>query len=89
MYMDNPAIGKMDKPRLLAFVLRELGVSPADCVMVGDTANDFNAARVNGIASVAVSWGYAKPGELELADAVVASADALLVALGVGRGPDA
>ena len=89
MHMDDPAIGKMDKPRLLAFVLRELGASPADCVMVGDTANDFNAARANGIASVGVSWGYAKPGELGLADAVVASAAELLAALGVGKGTDA
>ena len=57
--------------------------------MVGDTANDFNAARANGIASVGVSWGYAKPGELGLADAVVASAAELLAALGVGKGTDA
>ena len=89
MHMDDPAIGKMDKPRLLAFVLRELGASPGECVMVGDTANDFNAARANGIASVAVPWGYAKPGELDLADAVVASPDGLLAALGVGKGADA
>ncbi len=63
MYKDDPAIGKMRKPELLAFILRELGADPADCVMVGDTANDFEAAQKNNMESVAVAWGYGTEAE--------------------------
>lgn len=62
------AIGKLRKPQLLALMLRELGVEPAACVMVGDTINDFEAARANGIESVAVTWGYGREEELREAD---------------------
>ena len=71
MHMNDPAIGKMRKPELLGFLLAKYGVSPADAVIVGDSASDFIAARKNGIASVAVTWGYGKPDELKMADRVV------------------
>lgn len=58
MFMDDPSVGRMRKPELLAFAMRGLGADPAECVMVGDTANDFDAAAANGMASVGVSWGY-------------------------------
>lgn len=74
MYADDPSVGKLGKPALLAKILAERGISAADAVMVGDTASDFEAARANGIESVGVSWGYGKPEELALADRVVASA---------------
>ena len=63
MFMDDPAIGKMRKSALLAYILRTLGAAPASCTMVGDTANDFEAAAANGIASVAVAWGYGTDAE--------------------------
>ena len=47
-----------DKGELLAYALADLGVEASDCVMVGDRHHDFDAARVNGMASVAVTWGY-------------------------------
>jgi phosphoglycolate phosphatase len=68
MHKDDPAIGKLRKPELLARVMRELGAEPGDCVMVGDTCSDFEAARKNGIESVGVAWGYGTPGELAEAD---------------------
>ncbi len=38
-------------------------------VMVGDRLHDVEGARVHGIATVGVRWGYAVPGELEDAGA--------------------
>ena len=67
MFKDDPAIGKMRKPELLAYIMRELGVAADDCVMVGDTINDFEAAAKNGIESVAVTWGYGTPAERDQA----------------------
>lgn len=77
MHDADPGIGRMDKTRLIGFVLAEQGLEPGDCVMVGDTINDFSAARNNSVMSVAVEWGYGRPGELEQADAAVSSPDAL------------
>jgi phosphoglycolate phosphatase len=71
MHADDPAVGKMKKPALLAFAMRELGAPADECVMVGDTANDFLAATENGVESVGVAWGYGRPDELALADRTV------------------
>jgi phosphoglycolate phosphatase len=77
MHKDDP-IGKLAKGRLIALAMREIGASREDCTLVGDTHSDFEAARENGIASIAVSWGYGKSEELALADVVISSADELL-----------
>lgn len=73
MHKDDPAIGKMRKPELLKFILAELGAKPEDCVMVGDTINDFKAAQMNGIPSVAVTWGYGTDAERRQAGRIVSS----------------
>lgn len=70
MHKDDPAIGVLRKPKLLARIMAEHGAKPDECVMVGDTCNDFEAAKKNGIASVAVTWGYGKPEELAMADRI-------------------
>ncbi len=72
MFMDTP-IGKLRKPALLAEAMRREGASPSDSVMVGDSANDFEAAHANGLRAVGCAWGYGAPGDLELADEVLAS----------------
>ena len=64
MHKDDPSIGKLRKPELLARVMREVGAPPGESVMVGDTGNDFEAAEKNGIASVGVVWGYGTAAEL-------------------------
>ena len=64
MFKDDPAIGKMRKPELLSYMMREIGARPGECVMVGDTENDFEAAAKNGVESVGVAWGYGRPEEL-------------------------
>ena len=77
MYKDDPSVGKLRKPALLAKILAERGISAADAVMVGDTVSDFEAARVNGLESVGVTWGYGTPAELAQADRLVSSPDDL------------
>ena len=47
-------------PNHLAAVLQALGAAPEHAVMVGDHANDINAAAGLGVPSVFVSWGYGK-----------------------------
>jgi phosphoglycolate phosphatase len=47
-------------PNHLAVVLQELGATPGRAVMVGDHANDIDAAAGLGVPSIFVSWGYGK-----------------------------
>ena len=61
---------RLRKPELLARVMRLHCAAPGDCALVGDTANDFEAAAANGVLSVGVAWGYGAPEELERADMV-------------------
>lgn len=59
---------KLAKGVLLGRVMRERGLLPEACVMIGDTALDFAAARENAVASIGVTWGYGRPAELAQAD---------------------
>ncbi len=69
---------RLDKTRLMAHAMADMGVAAADCVMLGDTSNDFAAARANGVACIAAAWGYGRDGELAAASSVAASpADAI------------
>ena len=62
--------GRLRKPELLARVIGSYGAAPGLCALVGDTANDFEAAAANGVMSIGVAWGYGTPAELSLADAI-------------------
>ena len=73
MYAADPSIGKLRKPALLSRVISGLGAAKDECVMVGDTANDFEAAAENGIESVAVAWGYGTPAERSCADRIAST----------------
>ena len=74
MYRDDPSIGVLKKPALLALLISRYGAKPEECAIVGDTKSDFLAARENGMESVGVRWGYGTAEELALADRVVSSA---------------
>ena len=78
MHKSDPSIGRMRKPQLLKFILDELHADPKDCVMVGDTLNDFAAARENAIDSIAVTWGYGTADELSAADRIVSAPSEIL-----------
>ena len=61
---------KYKKLDLLARLLADLGVDPADAVMVGDTKGDIDAGRANGMRTVGVTWGYGTREELAEADEI-------------------
>lgn len=51
------------KSDLLAYALDQQNIDPATAIMVGDRTHDFHAATSNGMASIAVHWGYGSPDE--------------------------
>ncbi len=61
---------KYRKPDLLARLISEMGISPSDSVMVGDTKGDIDAGNVNGMHTVGVTWGYGSREELVGADEI-------------------
>jgi phosphoglycolate phosphatase len=76
-----PGVRKPD-PRHLMHVLDQLGMAPGDAVMVGDSHNDVNVAKAAGVATVAVTFGYAHGPVGELgADLLIDHFDDLVPAL--------
>jgi phosphoglycolate phosphatase len=62
--------GALDhKPELLAHVLSEHGLSPAQSLMVGDRRYDMSGAHAVGMRGIGVLWGYGSRDELETAGA--------------------
>ena len=64
-----------EKAQLIREVLVEEAISPEEATMVGDRALDVLGARANGVAAIAVLWGYGSEEELRAAapDSIVAS----------------
>ena len=52
--------GKKPDATPLRVAADQLGVDLQNCVMVGDSATDVQAARNAGIAAIAVSYGYTR-----------------------------
>lgn len=77
IYAGDMTLPKVRKPELLCRVLTTYAADPADCVLVGDTGNDFEAAAANGVRSIGVAWGYGRPEELAQADAICRSSSEL------------
>jgi phosphoglycolate phosphatase len=80
--------GSGTKADVIGRVLQRLGdPDPADVLMVGDRRHDVEGARVHGIDTVGVRWGYALPGELEAAGAwaICASPAELAALIEAGR----
>ncbi|MFT3806513.1 phosphoglycolate phosphatase [Arenimonas sp.] len=72
---------KKPDPDQLFLACEELGVSPGDCIYVGDDERDIVAARRAGMKSVAALWGYREAHEDPAAwrpDAMAASPRDLL-----------
>lgn len=56
------------KSLIVADALEQLGgPDPARVAMVGDRHHDVDGARANGCIAVAVTWGYAEAGEMDVA----------------------
>jgi phosphoglycolate phosphatase len=76
-----PGVRKPD-PRLLLATVRALGAEPGQAVMVGDNANDVQAARAAGLAVILRAGGYTSVPATELgADAVIRAFSELPAAL--------
>jgi phosphoglycolate phosphatase len=68
---DSLSVRKPD-PGHVSGTLARLGAGPDQSVMIGDSANDVQAARGAGVPAIVVSFGYTRipPGELG-ADALI------------------
>ncbi len=58
---DHYAAGKVERGRLM---LKESGINPLDCVLVGDTEHDAEVAAALGIAAVVLADGHQDPQRL-------------------------
>jgi phosphoglycolate phosphatase len=76
---DSLPVRKPD-PATVRRVLADLGVGAEAALLVGDSRYDVETGRNAGVATCAVTWGYAKPGELEGADYVVGTFDGVVAA---------
>ncbi len=56
---------KLSKKEMLLLALERESLNGGECFMIGDTEGDITAGRAAGMKTVAVTWGYAAPGELE------------------------
>lgn len=79
-------------PAMLERAMAEVGCTPAETVMIGDTVFDMQMARSAGAFAVGVAWGYHEPAELRDAGAhrLVESFPELagtLAATSAGRAP--
>ena len=68
----------INKSMLVRRALLENPVAAAEAVVIGDRAADVQAARNNGVPSIAVTWGYGTPDEFHDADWVVETWNALV-----------
>jgi phosphoglycolate phosphatase len=58
-------------PEMIEAAMREVGASPQEAVMIGDTTYDMEMARAAGVAAIGVSWGYHRAEALHEAGADV------------------
>ena len=62
---------KKPAPDMIFYALRELGVSPAEAVYIGDSEVDVETAAGAGLYGIAVNWGFRDEAELRKAGARV------------------
>ncbi len=72
-------------PLPLLKVAEKFGVAPNECMMVGDSINDIQAAQLAGIASIGCTWGYGGREELAGADILAHTPKELVAAISAGR----
>ncbi len=83
---------RITKDNVIEHTLGLLGIrddrdARAATVMIGDREHDILGGQAHGLATMAVTWGYAGDGELEAArpDVTLDSIEGLAEALGAGR----
>ena len=70
IYGDKVEYASHSKVDLLASLIRQHGLDPANTWMIGDRIFDIQAAHANRIPCLAAAWGYGPPEECAQADAV-------------------
>lgn len=65
----QPGMAVKPAPDCALAICAELGVTPAECLFVGDTNVDIRTAKNAGMTSVGVLWGFRDLAELESAGA--------------------
>ena len=68
-------------PGLIEAAARELGVSPRDCVVIGDIGADVEAARAAGARAILVATAVTRPEEIAAAPLVAPDLDAAVRAV--------
>ncbi|MFY9211747.1 MAG: HAD-IA family hydrolase [Aestuariivita sp.] len=68
-------------PSMILRAMDEMGVTPAQTVMIGDTSFDMEMARAAGVFALGVSWGYHGREKLTAAQRIVDEMSALPRAL--------
>ncbi|MEZ5213180.1 HAD hydrolase-like protein [Gordonia sp. (in: high G+C Gram-positive bacteria)] len=76
---------RRSKAQVIARVLGVLELDPATnpVVMIGDRSHDVDGAASFGVPTIAVGWGYARPGEVDEATWTVQTVPQLREVLGV------
>jgi phosphoglycolate phosphatase len=77
VYAGDTFTEKKPHPMMLQNIARDLNIKPAELLMIGDSANDVQAARNAGCPVVVVPYGYREGKSVESlnADAVYANLD--------------
>ena len=73
---DSPAVRRKPAPDTVLRAAEHMGLSPADCVYVGDTEVDLLTAENAGMDCIAVTWGFRDEAELIAAGAKLIAHDA-------------
>lgn len=70
VYAPEVTLKTRKKGEFIADFLKESGVDLTACVMIGDRAEDINAAGENGMSAIGVTYGFGSQQELENAGAI-------------------
>ncbi|MBE6871790.1 MAG: HAD family hydrolase [Ruminococcaceae bacterium] len=64
VYGQSEKMPRKPDPTALHIICKEIGVTEADCVYVGDSGGDMKVAAAAGMDSIGVLWGFRKEDEL-------------------------
>lgn len=71
VYGQRKGIPVKPDPTAVNMIMDELGVSPDECIYVGDTSTDMQTGINAGIYKIGVLWGFRDRNDLRAADAVI------------------
>ena len=73
---ESDTVRRKPNPDAVLHAIGQMGLSPEDCVYIGDTEVDLATAKNAGLACIAVSWGFRSREQLLSAGAVRIAASA-------------